>query len=219
RYNLYAESPRFRLEPVEGSYVVSASLQVENRGDTPFDGTLEMQVLAAKAKGASAPLRLAPRSSARVALAGATVLEHGKWPVLFRARSSKGFAALAIRFDEWLTYTPLTIRITRPSYRNAIYATQRIDMVRGEVSIGLPLEKARGLALRVSLSSRVHEPLSTEAKVASATVPFELPAFALPVGRYTVRAELLRPVGKPARGKQSYQLVAEAETILRKLAP
>ena len=219
RYNLYAESPTFRLEPAQDGYAVAASLQIENRGDTPFDGTLEMEVLAPKAKGASAALRLAPRSSTRVALAGSVVRDEGKWPVVFRARATKGYTALACRLDEWLTYTPLIIRITAPNYRNAIYATQQVDTVRGEVAVGLPMDKARGLTLRVSLSSRVHEPLSTEAKVASDTVPFGLPAADLPVGRYTVRAELLRPVGKPVRGKQSTQLVAETETILRKLAP
>jgi len=214
RYNLYAEAPTFYLEKAATGYNVTASLMVENRGDAPFEGTLEMDLLAPKAKGAAVPLKLAPKSSARIPLGGATLVEQGKWPVLFRAMSAPGYTALAIRFDEWLTYTPLTVRITQPNYRNAIYATQHVDAIKGHVTLGMPVERVKGCALKVSLTSAVREPVETEAAIGASRIPFELPVADLPVGRYTVRAEVLRPL---AKGKHA--IVAEAETALRKLAP
>lgn len=219
RFNLYPESPQFRLEPAEGGYQVFASLKVENRGEAPFDGALAMEILAPKAKGATAPLKLAAGGSGRIELSAAFVAEQGKWPVVFRAQGAGGYAAMAVRFDDWLTYTPLSIQITQPNYRNSIYATQEIQAIRGFVKLGMPVAKVKDLPLRVTLSSSVMPPASTEAKIAEDKIPFELPATGLREGRYTVRAEILRPLAKPKPDGAKFDLVAEAETTLRKLPP
>ena len=220
RYNLIAEPPAFRLEPKEGGgYGVSASLAVANRGAAPFEGTLTMEVLAPKASGATVPLKLAPKSQRRIELSGAAVAEQGKWPVVFRAKSAAGWTAMVIRFDEWLTYTPLTIRITQPNYRNCIYATQTLEAIQGTVELGMPVEKVKGLPLRVTLSSAVAAPRVAEATVEGGEIPFTLSAGGLPEGRYTVRAEILRPIPKPKRGGPKHTIVAEAEATLRKLPP
>ena len=219
RFNLCAESPRFRLEPADAGYQVAASLTVENRGDTEFEGKLSMEILTPKARGASIPLKLAPKSRSTVELAGAQVAEQGKWPILFRAQGAGGYLALATRFDDWLKYTPLTIQITQPNYRNCIYATQDVPSIKGTVKLGMPVEKVKGLPMKVTLSSNVLPPVSTEAKVERDTVPFELPAAGLPEGHYVVRAELLRPIPNPKPDGPKFERIAETETPLRKLPP
>jgi len=219
RFNLCAESPRFRLEPAGKGYAVSASVKVENRGDAPFVGTLEMAVLAPGATPATAALRLGPRAATRVVLKRASITQQGKWPVVFRAKARSGYLSLAIRFDEWLTYRPMTVRLTRPNYRNSIYATQAIDAVEGEVTLGMPIDQVKGCMLKVVLSSSLKPPVASEARIDAGRVPFRLPAAHLPTGRYTVRAEVLRPAPGPKKGEPAFELVAAEEITLRKLAP
>ena len=220
RFNLYADSPRFRLERTADGYGVTASLQVENRGDTAFLGVVEMDLPGAGAQGAETRLSLEPNSGARIELTGATIPEEGKWPVVFRCTGEAAYTALAIRFDEWLTYTPLTIELSEPNYRNAIYATQKIDAVRGKVRIDLAQAEDARLRLRVSLLSAASAPETVEAEVTGKSVPFELPAGALPEGEHTIRAELVRLTGEGGEAKnREAVLLEEAEIRLRKLPP
>ena len=218
-FNLIADSPLFRLEPAATGYAVFASLVVENRGDEAFDGALSMEILAPGARSAKVPLKLAPNAKARVAIPGAGVSEQGKWPVVFRAERAGGPTALVTRFDNWLTYTPLAIRLTQPGYRNCIYATQKVDTIKGVLTAGMPLEQIQGLIARVTLSSALVAPRIWEKPIDALRLTFELPAQDLPEGRHTLRAELLKPVANPKPGADRYSLVAEKEIVLRKLPP
>ena len=220
RFNLYADSPRFRLERAADGYNVTASLQVENRGDTAFVGVLEMDLSGEGATGAETRLSLGPNSGARVEVKGARLPQQGKWPVVFRCTGDDAYTALVIRFDEWLTYTPLTIELSEPNYRNAIFATQTIDAVRGNVRIDLSQANDARLRLRVSLLSSAAAPATVEADVSGNNMPFELPADALPEGEHTIRAELLRPKAEGGAAEtQGEVLLEETEVRLRKLPP
>lgn len=211
RYNLYPDSPSFRLQPAAKGFEVTGSLKLENRGDKPFDGTLELEILAPEARGASAPVQIPAGGSATINIPGAAVAEQGKFPAIFRVKSA-GFTALNLRSDSWFRYVPLTLRLTQPNYRNCIYATQNVAELQGTVTLGLPLEQAQGFTLRTTLSGANTESVSTESPVEKAITAFALPCRDLPEGSYVVRAELLRPLAN-----KKFELVAETETSLRKL--
>ncbi|HHX39371.1 MAG TPA: hypothetical protein GX715_05345 [Armatimonadetes bacterium] len=218
-YNLYAESPQFRLEPAEGGYAVLASLMVENRGDRGFEGSLAMEILAEGAQGGRVPLKLKPGQKTRVEVPGGRVAEQGKWPVAFRAEGASGAGALAARFDTWLTYTPVRIKVTRPNYRNAIYATQQVDAIQGYLDLGIPLANVKGSTARVTLSSSLLPPRACEVKIESARVPFELSAADIPEGRHLLRAEILRPVSRGKGEEERFEVVAATELPFCKLPP
>ncbi|OGV74729.1 MAG: hypothetical protein A3K18_15270 [Lentisphaerae bacterium RIFOXYA12_64_32] len=217
RFNLYAEAPKFVLEPEADGYRVSSSLLLENRGDTPFAGTLEMNILASKARGASQAVNLDARKSARIDMPPGFVKEQGKLPAVFRVVDAAKRPVLVIRFDTWMTFTPLAVRLTQPNYRNCIFATQSIETLKGVVRSGLPLDKVQGCTLKVTVASALYAPRSVEIKIETADVPFELAIPGLPEGRHTVRAEVLRPIENPKPGGPKADLVAEAEIVLRKL--
>lgn len=113
------------------------------------------------------------------------------------------------KFELELRYSPLTITLTEPCYRNCIFATQTINQVVGTVAIGLAPEKLQGCALWVGL---VGERTMAEVTIAKplAETPFTLPTGDLPVGDYQLTARL-----KAADG----QLLHEGAVRLRKLAP
>ena len=214
RYTIAAGDPSFRLEAARDGYRVFSSVVLENRGEAAFAGTIQMQVMAEGTPPVQTPFELAPRSSTRVELPAAALAEQGRHGVILRVKSSKGDTALVRRHDDWLDYVPLTIHLTRPNYRNAIYATQEVETIAGGVSLGLPEEQIRGMTVRVSLSSPLCLPRSVEVAVESAEVVFDLSAADLPVGDYVLRAELLRPADG---GK--LRLVEEEEAPVRVLPP
>ncbi|MBN1671746.1 MAG: hypothetical protein JXR37_11965 [Kiritimatiellae bacterium] len=216
QYNLFADSPVFRLEPAEGGYRVFASLQFENRGKTGYEGTLDMNVLAPKSRGASAAVRLEPESSARIELPAAFVVEEGKFPVLFKLGTASR-ETLALRADQWLRYTPLAVKLTEPNYRNCIYPTEKIDAIQGVVTLGMPLEQVTNGILRVTLSSSLHRARHVDREIAGREIGFDLEAADLPVGRHLIRCEILRP--RPGAKDDAHDRVAEREIVLRKLAP
>jgi len=152
-----------------------------------------------------------PGPSAAMAIPGAFVAGQGKFPATFRVKGA-GYTAMNLRSDSWFRYVPLTVRLTAPNYRNCIYATQQVDEIRGTVSLGLPLEQAKGLTVRTTLSGANAPTVSAEAVVDSPAVTFTLPAKDLPEGSYVIRAELLKPLAD-----KKLELLAETETTLRKL--
>lgn len=214
RYNLFADNPNFQLQPAAGGYAVTTGLTAENRGAQPFAGTLETQVLAEGSKAVTTPLQLAAGETRKVAVTGVVVAKPGKYPVLFRVRNAAGKLCLVNRFDEWLEYTPLALHLTQPNYRHAIYATQQLTEIKGEVKLGLPLASLAGMKLRLTLRPAADEKAATiEDEVKAATVPFTLPAQGLAAGEYALCAQLLKPAGKQA------EIVEQAEWPLRVLPP
>lgn len=218
RYNLNADFPSFRLEPVADGYTVTTRLTVDNRGAQAFTGTLNMQVLADGARDASVPLNLAAGQSAQVEIPGAFVTQPGKYPVIFRITNAEGKLSLLTRFDEWLNYTPLAITLSRPNYRNSIYATETLHTIRGTLTVGLPLESVRGMIARTTLTSSLLPPRSVDSTIESGQVEFEISADGLPVGEHTLRAEILKPLGGTGAAAK-FERIAETTAPLRKLPP
>ena len=214
RYTIAAGDPSFRLEAAQEGYRVFSSVPLENRGEAAFSGTVQMAVMAEGTAPVQTPVELAPKSSVRVELPAAALAGQGRHGVILRVTSGQGHTALVRRHDDWLDYRPLTIHLTSPNYRTSIYATQRVDTIRGRVVLGLPEEQVKGMTVRVSLSSPLCPPRSAEVAVEGTQVAFELPAGDLPQGEYVLRAELLRPADA---GK--LEPVEDEEVPFRVLAP
>ena len=114
-----------------------------------------------------------------------------------------------------LHYTPLAIAITQPSYRDCIYATQKLERVEFTVTAALSPQSLAGKKLMAVLL-----PAQTEGKprpvaqatpaAAAAQVRLSLPAGSLPVGDYMLLATLMDKSG---------QVVHTAQKRLRKLPP
>lgn len=216
RYNVNADFPSFRLEPVAAGYAVTTRLTVDNRGAQDFAGTLSVEVLADGATDASIPLNLPAGQSAQAEIPGASVPQPGKYPVVFRITGADGKLALLTRFDEWLRYTPLSITVTSPSYRNSVYATQNVVSIKGNLILGLPPEQVKGLVARTTLTSSLVAPRQVESIIEEGQVAFEIPAEDLPVGDHTLRAEILRPLGGTGAAAR-FERLAAASAPLRKL--
>jgi hypothetical protein len=217
RYNLDVTLTDVQLLQKKVGFDVVAELVLENRGDKPFEGSLSMSILADMAKGANAGPVIPPRSSKTLTLRGASLHRPGKYPVIVKAQWTDGTPALATRADTWFNYTPITVALSSPMYRGAIYPSQTVDTVQGEVTLRLPDNLLKGAQCRVTLSSPVAADVLTVTKpIEGDTVAFEMPAAGLPVGDYSLRAEVVRENKKAKFGED---VVTAIEETLRVLPP
>ncbi|MCK5806403.1 MAG: hypothetical protein KAI66_26460, partial [Lentisphaeria bacterium] len=217
RFNLYAESPAFRLTPAEAGFDVAATFQLENRGKKSFSGTAELTVLAETPVSIRTDVTLNPLSAITLAFPTMQVPVEGKFPILLEITATDGTPTLAARFDEWLDYQPLTIRLSSPNYRDSIYPTQDIKTVVGSLNASLPLDTIRGKTVRVSIAGALTQARVFTATVAAVETAFEIDVDHLPVGDYTLRAEIVEETKKG--GKASTTVLAEWEQPFRKLPP
>jgi hypothetical protein len=115
-------------------------------------------------------------------------------------------------------YTPLAIEITRPHYRNSIYATQQIEAVELTATLALADEQLEGRTVTAGIfrpadgeQSGLGELVSAGEPTPAATeVRLSIPAAELPVGDYLVGVQLT------GEGGAVEHLAREA---LRKLPP
>ena len=121
------------------------------------------------------------------------------------------------KFPLTLTYTPLAIDITQPSYRDCIYASQQIAEVQFTVQSALAPEMLAGKMLHAVLvpagaqSPAEAKPVSrAKPQPAAPTVKMSLPADKLEVGDYRLIVTLMDKSG---------QVVHSAQKTLRKLPP
>ncbi|MFQ6097078.1 MAG: sugar-binding protein [Armatimonadota bacterium] len=90
-------------------------------------------------------------------------------------------------FPVRLEYSPLTITLIRPGYRDAIFATQKIDRIEIGVKAGLAKpELKRGLVTARLLDASGAQIGKTKRAPAAPEVRLRLPVADLPVGRYRV---------------------------------
>lgn len=211
RFNLDANLTGVQLYRKKIGFDVIADVTVENRGKKPFDGALSLDILAQKATGTTERIRLAPGEGKTLELRGATLHHPGKYPVIVTAKWADGAPALATRFDAWLNYTPVTIDLSKPVYRNTVYASQQIDSIAGTVKLRLPDRMLQGARCRVSLSSPMTPRWFTLEPIEGGTVAFDLPVERMPVGRYVLRAEVVRENKKAKFGEDV--LAAKEETL------
>jgi Carbohydrate family 9 binding domain-like len=109
-----------------------------------------------------------------------------------------------------LRYVPILVDVTRPHYRNNIYATESLDEIRATVRLAVAPEKRAGAALKVSFAPEggAGTPIVERSRPAdSESVDIALPVPELAEGRYTLAVEL-------ARGPE---VIERTETLIRKL--
>jgi hypothetical protein len=124
----------------------------------------------------------------------------------------------------------MRIVLTAPSYRNAIYATQKLDAVRGVLEINLPEERLTGGELDVRLEDAAGKSLG-ETRIAGPgrNAEFALPLPAeLPEGSYKLHAILkvpgtatpyesdmeIRRLGPPPQGGREVRLDENKVTLV-----
>ncbi len=112
-------------------------------------------------------------------------------------------------------YTPLVVDITRPHYRNNIYATQQIDEVELTVTLALADDQLEGRSVTAAIFERDGDGLGAtvvegDAVAAATEVHLSIPATDLPVGDYLVGVRLADGTGA---------VEYEARTPLRRLPP
>jgi len=119
------------------------------------------------------------------------------------------------QFPLTLNYTPLAIDITRPAYRDCIYATEKLAQIEFTVRSALSAPSLAGKQLTAVLLPAQPEggarPIARATNVAAAPqVTLSLPAHKLAVGEYQLQVTLL---------DQSGQVVHSAQKRLQKLPP
>ncbi len=55
------------------------------------------------------------------------------------------------QFPETVSYTPMSIMLTRPFYRNCIFSDQKISALKGQLEFGLPMDELRNTGLTITL--------------------------------------------------------------------
>lgn len=96
------------------------------------------------------------------------------------------YAAFPAKVD----FTPLTLTLTRPSYRNCIYADQKLTEIAGNVAAHLSAGELQGRELRIRLTAPGGDTVAETAVRAQAQAAFTLPIPQLPDGSYRLTAEL-----------------------------
>jgi hypothetical protein len=219
RYNLASEKPAWRLEPAENGFRLHAAFTVRNTAATPFQGELACEVDGVGSRGGTKPLAIPANGTATIAIDTAMVKEQGPHALSVRIADAANQPVLSARYDQDLRYVPLTVRLTRPNYRNGIYATQQIERIAGTIQLGMPPGQVSGCIARVTLGSSLSLPRRVELPIAGSNLSFELPAADLPVGDHTLSVELLRPVPNAKPPQRQHALVAETALPLRRLPP
>ncbi|MBN1672583.1 MAG: hypothetical protein JXR37_16195, partial [Kiritimatiellae bacterium] len=109
-------------------------------------------------------------------------------------------------------YQPIAVTLSRPWYRDNIYATEPLDSLAMTVELGLPPESLESMSLRAALRREGDATVLTEARQERAAARTELvmPAPALAVGRYELVVQAVDSAGKA---------VHEAVKRIRRLPP
>jgi hypothetical protein len=105
-------------------------------------------------------------------------------------------------------FQPLTIRLLDPHYKNAIFATMKLEHVRYQVNAALTAQELAGKKLLTGLRDADGKILFSETATPAAESVFTFPAATLPEGRMQIFAVL-----EDAAGNRSDEIIAP----LRKL--
>lgn len=108
-----------------------------------------------------------------------------------------------------LTYSPVTIDVTRPCYRQSIYATEKLDAVEADVHLSLTAEELAGAEVRARLTQG--EKTIAEGKIVKAEpiTNVSVPVGALADGTYALQVSVTG----------GGQVLHSAETPITKLPP
>ena len=123
--------------------------------------------------------------------------KSGKYTIDFMLRDDAAYRQLVEkRFVGKLEFIPLAIQLIDPHYRQAIFATQKLDKVRFAVEAS---DFKKDMKMRGSIRvAGAKTSLVKSEKAIAKKVNFEFPVASLPEGRLEVVAELLSADGKVA---------------------
>lgn len=100
-------------------------------------------------------------------------------------------------FPVTVNYSPITLALSSPSYRNLIFSSQNLREIAGRVSVNLAPERLAGKTLRVALLDGTGRAAAEKSFAAGETTEFTLPVADLPDGDYQLAAELSDPGAAP----------------------
>ncbi|MFP3903784.1 MAG: sugar-binding protein, partial [Armatimonadota bacterium] len=83
-----------------------------------------------------------------------------------------------------LSYTPVSVDVTQPYYRNSIYATQDIDEIRADVTLSLTEAEMEGATVSAALMERTRQIARSEPVAAAPDVEVVVPIEELEDGEY-----------------------------------
>lgn len=92
-----------------------------------------------------------------------------------------------------VSYVPVYVTLTRPGYRDCIYATQRLSELEMDVKVALPAPRLKGCALRVALCAQGSQTAVAVKKAAPVQEAnsLRLPIPGLEVGAYTLGVQVI----------------------------
>lgn len=133
--------------------------------------------------------------------------ESGVYRMEFSLRDAQNNKLLVRKYSKQkLEFVPLAINVIDPHYRNAIFATQKLDKVRCQV---IASDIKPGMSILAGIRKKGNRELLCRLKKAAAnTISFEFPVAPLPEGRLEIAASLIDAAGKT---------VTEAAVPIRKL--
>jgi len=136
---------------------------------------------------------LAHRQEREIVLDRYTVSKPGTYTFVTNVRDpGSGKSRHVSKVSHEISFMPLVLRIRKPAYRNAIYATAPVDEIEAEVTIreDADLLPQRRLALRLIGDDGAAVATTRVDQIAASPAPIRLPAKGLRVGTYTLRATL-----------------------------
>lgn len=193
---LAVECASFALEPDgAGGFRLLTRLPVHNHGTAPVKGMLSLEV--AGAKPVSLEVELPAGQESVVSAPPVAGVRPGGITAVCRITDAGGVPRVIRRFDATVDYVAMSVRLTDPAYRGAVYAGQRSGMkrIKGVVELGMPLEQVADCMLHVEMTSPVSNeaPVTTELAVSNRLMAFRLPVDKLVIGEYRLTFELRRP--------------------------
>lgn len=203
--------PELRQKIVGGKLEVVAQSGITHYSQTPRRIKAEAALFAADGRRAATTVTLDAPAAAELKVAWPPLLlpEPGTYSGALTLRDAASNRILQRRLlTAELSYIPVSIRLLDPHYRQAIFATQKLEHVDYQVDIHLEPEKIAGLRLHSGIRRPGQAPAQEKHGLAAAENHFRFPVAALADGEWEVFARLLDGAG---------QLVAESATALRKL--
>jgi hypothetical protein len=124
------------------------------------------------------------------------------------------------RMSVTLDYEPLVVTVTQPFYRNNIYATETVDVVRADVALNVPETMFENpLPVRVELMRNDNQDgasvVETSTKAETATFELDLPIPDLPIGDYELVTSVDLPDGRTVTDRQALHKLPPAENEWR----
>ncbi len=191
---------------------LSARVAAANQSAEERRGIVALDFIAPDGKTArrkTAAVKLDAQKSETLEFGGYEFAEPGVYRAVVTVRDPK--TKRVLKQSEYavpVTFQILKINLQDPHYKNAIFATMKLDAVRYHLNIALPAAEIAGQKLTSGIRSADGKILGEKTVAAAPETAFEFPVAPLPDGAMTIFAELRDADGKVA---------AESTHPLRKL--